>query len=171
MRLPFTVEACVALASLIASGGVHRLHAQVAADSLRESAPVQPRPAVVRGLYVNRWAVLGQRMWELIAVAKRTEINALVLDVKDDRGYVLYRSNVPLAHQIGADSTMPVSSNRMRAILDTMRANGIFPIVRIVVAKDPVLDNAKREWHPATLRRKPWLDKEGNPWLGPHQRR
>ena len=129
------------------------------------------RPVVVRGLYVNRWAVLGQRMWELIAVAKRTEVNALVLDVKDDRGYVLYRSSVPLAKRVGADTTMPVSATRIRAILDTMRANGIFPIARIVVAKDPVLANARREW--AVQRRsdgKPWLDKDGNPWLDPHQR-
>src|SRR5882672_10637164 len=79
-----------------------------------------PRPAVVRGLYVNRWAVLGQRMWELIGVARTTEVNALVIDVKDDRGYVLYRSSVALAKQIGADTTMPVSASRMRAILDTM---------------------------------------------------
>jgi hypothetical protein len=163
--------ALVALATLAASGAGHAGLAQGANDVERSRPPLQSRPAVVRGLYVNRWAVLGQRMWELIAIAKRTEVNALVLDVKDDRGYVLYRSNVPLAKQIGADSTMPVSANRMRAILDTMRANGIFPIARIVVAKDPVLANAKREW--AIQRRsdgKPWLDKEGNPWLDPHQR-
>jgi hypothetical protein len=130
-----------------------------------------PRPAVVRGLYVNRWAVLGQRMWELIDVARTTEVNALVIDVKDDRGYVLYRSDVPLAHEIGADTTMPVARSRIRAILDTMRANGIFPIARIVVAKDPMLADAKREW--AVRRKKdgaPWLDKNGNPWLDPHQR-
>ena len=41
-------------------------------------------------------------MWQLIDVAKRTEVNALVIDVKDDRGYVLYRSRVPLAREIGA---------------------------------------------------------------------
>ena len=130
-----------------------------------------PRPEVVRGLYVNRWAVLGQRMWELIDLARRTEVNALVLDVKDDRGYVLYRSRVPLARQIGSDTVMPVSAGRMRAILDTMRANGIHPIARIVVAKDPLLADAKREW--AVQRRtdgKPWLDREGKPWLDPHQR-
>jgi hypothetical protein len=129
------------------------------------------RPAILRGLYVNRWAVLGQRMWELIDLAKRTEVNALVLDVKDDRGYVLYRSNVPLAKQIGADTTMPVSASRIRGILDTMRAAGIFPIARIVVAKDPILANAKREW--AVQKRSdgtPWLDRDGKPWLDPHQR-
>ena len=38
-----------------------------------------PRPAVVRGLYVNRRAVLDGRVWNLIAVAKTTEVNALVI--------------------------------------------------------------------------------------------
>jgi hypothetical protein len=141
------------------------------AQDTTKSRPPMPRPDVLRGLYVNRWAVLGQRMWELIEVARTTEVNALVLDVKDDRGYVLYRSSVPLAREIGADTTMPVSASRIRAILDTMRANGIFPIARIVVAKDPLLADAKREW--AVQRRKdgkPWLDKDGKPWLDPHQR-
>ena len=161
----------VVLAILIASGAIHPTRAQSVADSSRAAATLQARPTVVRGLYVNRWAVLGPRMWELIDIAKRTEVNALVFDVKDDRGYVLYRSSVPLAHEIGADSTMPVPASRVRAILDTMRANDIFPIARIVVAKDPVLASAKGEW--AIQRRsdgKPWLDEEENPWLDPHQR-
>jgi hypothetical protein len=130
-----------------------------------------PRPPVVRGLYVNRWAAAGRTMWSLIDVAKRTEVNALVLDVKDDRGYVLYRSSVPLARTIGADKVNPMPAARMRAVLDTMRAHDIYPIARIVVAKDPLLANARRAW--AVIRRdtgKPWLDAHGNPWLDPHQR-
>ena len=136
----------------------------------RRDAPM-PRPDVVRGLYVNRWAVLENRIWDLINVARTTEVNALVIDVKDDRGYVLYKSNVPLARRIGADTTNPVSAVRIRAVLDTMRANDIYPIARIVVAKDPLLANAMREW--AVQRRSDstaWLDRDGNPWLDPHQR-
>jgi hypothetical protein len=136
----------------------------------QQQTPME-RPAVLRGLYVSRWAVVDDRVWQLIGVAKRTEVNALVIDVKDDRGLVLYRSNVALAKEIGADTTMPVSASGIRAILDTMRANGIFPIARIVVAKDPILANAKHEW--AVQRRSdgaPWLDEEGKPWLDPHQR-
>ena len=138
-------------------------------DSVR--SPLVPRPPVVRGLYVNRWAAVGQKIWDLIGVAKRTEVNALVIDVKDDRGYLLYRSSVPLARTIGADRFNPMRASRMRAVLDTMRAHGIYPIARIVVAKDPVLANARREW--AVQRRadgKPWLDSHGNPWLDPHHR-
>jgi hypothetical protein len=129
------------------------------------------RPKVVRGLYVNRWAVLDDRIWQMVDVAKRTEVNALVIDVKDDRGYVLYKSGVPLAQQIGADTINPVPAAKIRAVLDSMRANGVFPIARIVVAKDPLLANAKREW--AVQRRDdgtPWLDGEGKPWLDAHHR-
>ena len=137
--------------------------------------PPQPRvatPRVVRGLYVNRWAALGQRMWDLIDVAKGTEVNALVIDVKDDRGFVLYRSTVPLAREIGADTTRPMSYKRLRAVLDSMRTHGIYPIARIVVAKDPLLAERKLEW---SIKRRsdpsqPWLDKNGKPWLDPHQR-
>ncbi|HEY5414305.1 MAG TPA: putative glycoside hydrolase [Gemmatimonadaceae bacterium] len=121
---------------------------------------------------MNRWAALGQRMWDLIDVAKRTEVNALVIDVKDDRGFVLYRSTVPLAREIGADTTRPMSYRRVRAVLDSMRTYGIYPIARIVVAKDPLLAEKKLEW--SIKRRsdsaKPWLDKNGRPWLDPHQR-
>src|SRR2546423_11814559 len=157
----------LALTAVLAAGPAL---AQTAPQPVKLPA-LDPRPAVIRGLYVSRWAALGQRMWDLIGVAKLTEVNSLVIDVKDDRGYVLYRSSVPLANKMGADTVQPIPAKRMRAILDSMHANGIYPIARIVVAKDPLLANAKREW--AVKRRsdgKPWLDKNGNPWLDPHQR-
>jgi len=110
-------------------------------------------------------------MSRIIGIAKRTEINALVIDVKDDRGFVLYRSSVPLARAIGADTNHAMSAPRLRALLDTLYAHHIYAIARIVVAKDPLLAQAKLDW--AIKRKKdldPWLDKNGNPWLDPHHR-
>ncbi len=149
------------------------------ASSTRERAdpvvPVAhvPTPDTLRGLYVNRWAALGSKLDRLIVVARTTEINALVIDVKDDRGFVLYRSSVPLAREIGADTADGhwMSRSKLRAVLDTMTAHGIYPIARIVVAKDPLL--AQKKLDLAIKRKsdlKPWLDKNGNPWLDPHQR-
>jgi hypothetical protein len=131
-----------------------------------------PAPDTLRGLYVNRWAALGRKLTDLIGVAKRTEVNALVIDVKDDRGFVLYRSNVPLAREIGADTADGhwMSSSKLRAVLDTMVAYKIYPIARIVVAKDPLLAQKRLD---LAIKRKsdlqPWLDKNGKPWLDPHQ--
>ncbi|HVF38917.1 MAG TPA: putative glycoside hydrolase [Gemmatimonadaceae bacterium] len=144
----------------------------ITADSAARAKIVRvATPEIVRGLYVNRWASLGQKMGQLINVAKTTEVNALVLDVKDDRGFVLYKSRVPLAVSIGADTNSAMSHKRLRSVLDTMAAHSIYPIARIVVAKDPLLANAKLDW--AIKRRdnmQPWLDKNGQPWLDPHHR-
>ncbi len=132
-----------------------------------------PTPDTLRGLYVNRWAALGRKLTDLIGVAKRTEVNALVIDVKDDRGFLLYPSDVPLAREIGADTAdgHSLSRRKVRAILDSMAAHDIYPIARIVVAKDPLLAHKKLD---LAIKRKsdlkPWLDKNGNPWLDQHQR-
>lgn len=155
-----------------------RTPAEIArADSIRKDSAEKarivrvPTPDTLRGLYVNRWASLGRRMNELIEIAKTTEINSLVLDVKDDRGFVLYKSRVPLANEIGADTNSVMSQKKLRAILDTMVAHGIYPIARIVVAKDPLLATKRTSW---AIKRKsdmqPWLDKNGIPWLDPHHR-
>ena len=128
-----------------------------------------PTPDTLRGLYVNRWAAIGPAMWRLIEAARATEINALVIDVKDDRGLMLYRTDIPLARELGADTINPMSHGRLRAVLDTMRAHGIYPIARIVVAKDPLLATARREW---AIRRRDdsttvWLDRDSMPLLDP----
>ena len=129
------------------------------------------RPDTLRGLYVNRWAALGDRMWALLDIARRTEVNALVIDVKDDRGLTLYRSHVKLANEIGADTVRPMSAKRLGMVLDSMHKYGVYPIARIVVVKDPLLAMSRLDL--AIKRRadmKPWLDKNGKPWLDPTQR-
>ncbi|HEX6626862.1 MAG TPA: putative glycoside hydrolase [Gemmatimonadaceae bacterium] len=132
-----------------------------------------PTPDTLRGLYVNRWAALGSKLRTLIDVARKTEVNSLVIDVKDDRGFVLYPSDVALAHEIGADTADGhwMSRAKLRAVLDTLVAHQIYPIARIVVAKDPLLARKKLD---LAIKRKsdlqPWLDKNGNPWLDPHHR-
>lgn len=145
---------------------------RTAADSMRRGLfPRVATPDTLRGLYVNRWAAIGNRMWQLVDLAKRTEVNALVIDVKDDRGLLLYRSDVPLVSEIGADTVQPMSDRRLAALLDTLRRHDIYPIARIVVVKDPLLAEHRDEW--AIRRRddpsRPWTDRKGKPWLDPHQ--
>ncbi len=152
---------------------VQRTWAAPVPDSLaRAPAPLMTTPPVVHGLYVNRWAAIGTKVWQLIDLAKRTGINAFVIDVKDDRGFVLYRSRVPLAHAIGADTVRPLTGAHLRALLDTLRLHGIYPIARIVVAKDPLLAEQRPAWA-IRSRRDPsvaWRDRQGRPWVDANQR-
>src|SRR5690242_6731454 len=55
----------------------------------------------VRALYVNAWAFASPKLWCLARLADSTEINALVVDVKDDTGCMLYPSQLPTPIEIG----------------------------------------------------------------------
>src|SRR5947199_424120 len=103
-----------------------------------------PRAANIKGLYVNAWAFGSPKLWQLVRLADQTEVNAFVIDVKDDTGCMLYPSSVPTAQQIGANNC--VRAKDARARLDTLAAHGIYAIARIVVAKDPLLAERKPAW-------------------------
>ncbi|MBW8839720.1 MAG: hypothetical protein JF602_07700, partial [Gemmatimonadetes bacterium] len=103
---------------------------------------VQPEP--VKALYVNAWAFSGSKLAQLVSLADSTEINAFVIDVKDDTGCLLYPSDVRVAQDIGA--TKCVRTKDLHSRLDTLRAHDIYAIARIVVAKDPLLAERKSQW-------------------------
>lgn len=112
------------------------------------SAPVRrvpnPAPAAVRGIFLNSWAFGSSRFHQLLRLADTTEVNTFVIDVKDDTGYLTYRSAVPTAIAIGANGQLRAPDARSRLAL--MRERGIHAVARIVVAKDPLLARQKPEW-------------------------
>ena len=118
--------------------------------------------AIVRGLYVLRWAAQSPaRMKKLIAIADSTEINALVIDIKDEFGLNYRSSDTLVARNSGNAGIIP----NLKAMVDTMKAHGVTPIARIVVFKDSV---AARLNPQHTIRKADgsvWRDKEGLAWV------
>src|SRR5688572_22091274 len=59
--------------------------AGAAATPTRRAPSTRADTAIIRGIYVNRWAAQSPRkMRNLIALADSTEINAFVIDIKDE---------------------------------------------------------------------------------------
>lgn len=117
----------------------------------------------VKALYVNAWAFSSPKLWTLARLADSTEINALVVDVKDDTGCMLYPSQVPTAVEIGASAC--ARTKNVEARLDTLRAHHIYAIARIVVAKDPRLAERKPEWSVKDRRGGLWRDRINIAWV------
>jgi len=132
----------------------------VVADSL-------PAPSAVRALYVNRWASQSRkRMAKLIATADSTEINALVIDMKDEFGLNYATKNSEFAKNAGTASKI----SNVTALIDTLKAHKILPIARIVVFKDSVTARVHPDW---TIRKSDnsiWRDKKGIAWVNPYHR-
>jgi hypothetical protein len=122
-----------------------------------------PAPASIKALYVNAWAFGSAKLWQLVRLADETEINAFVVDVKDDTGCTLYPSAVPTAQEIGANKC--VRTKNVRDRLDTLAAHGIYAIARFVVAKDPLLAERKRAWSVQHRDGGLWRDRIGMAWV------
>ena len=120
-------------------------------------------PPGVKALYVNAWAFGSNKLWHLVALADETEINALVVDVKDDTGCMLYESAVSTAKDVGANRCVRTRSVRDR--LDTLHAHGIHAIARIVVAKDPKLAEGKPGWSVRDVGGGLWRDRINSAWV------
>ena len=128
-------------------------------EPLFDNMTVEP----VKALYVNAWAFGSSKLWRLVSLADSTEINALVIDVKDDTGCLLYPSDVKVAQDIGA--TKCVRTRDVRSRLDTLRAHDIYAIARIVVAKDPLLAERKSRWSVQHRDGGLWRDRIGSAWV------
>ncbi|HEY0242456.1 MAG TPA: putative glycoside hydrolase [Gemmatimonadaceae bacterium] len=123
------------------------------------------RDAPIRGLYVNRFAAQGRKkMQRLIAIADSTEINAFVIDVKDEFG-LNYNSTDPML-QKNAGTQTKVSN--LKALVDTLNAHGILPIARIVVFKDSVAARMNPSYVIRKADGSPWRDHKGLTWVNPY---
>jgi hypothetical protein len=120
-------------------------------------------PRQVRAIYLNAWAFGGQRFYDLVRLADTTEINAFVIDVKDDTGYLTYRSDVPTAVAIGANEQRRARDTEAR--LRVLQVKSIHAIARIVVAKDPLLAHRKPEWSVRHVNGGPWRDRLNFAWV------
>jgi hypothetical protein len=117
-----------------------------------------------RGLYVYRFGANPRRMKHLIGIADSTEINALIIDVKDEFG-LNYVSDDPMVRK---NAGTQVKASHLGALVDTIRAHGILPVARIVVFKDSV---TARNNPDHTIRKEDgtaWHDKKGQTWVNPY---
>jgi len=123
------------------------------------------RDAPIRGLYINRFAAQStKKMNKLLAIADSTEINAFVIDVKDEFG-LNYNSPDPMVQKNGGTQTKVAN---LKALVDSINKHGVLPIARIVVFKDSVTARL----NPNSVIRKadgsPWRDHKGLTWVNPY---
>lgn len=164
--LPWPVLLLLVAAPLVAQEPVLPVAAPIVARPPARRTPLPP-PDVVRGIFVNSWAFGSRRFEDLLRLADTTEINAFVIDVKDDTGYLTYPSAVPTAVAIGANGQLRARDTRAR--LERMRARGVHAIARIVVAKDPLLAQRKPAWAVSHVEGGLWRDRLNFAWVDAFQ--
>jgi hypothetical protein len=101
--------------------------------------PIDLEPVVVRALHVAGWTVGDETRWrEILDLAASTEINSLVVDLKDESGLVFFRTTVPTAGTVGAIQ----EEYSLAEVVSTVADAGLYLIGRIVTFQDPIAARA-----------------------------
>ncbi len=100
-------------------------------------------PLTIKGIYVSGNRAGSDQIDDLIALCKRTEVNAMVIDVKSDHGHLTFSVDNNIIKQAGIiPRSVPIKD--INALMAKLQENNIYPIGRIVTFKDNVI----RETHP-----------------------
>ena len=122
-------------------------------------------PAVkVKGLYVTAWSAgMADKLAHYVELCDTTEINALVIDVKDDRGQITFLHSIEGASQAGSNIIPEIE--KTTALL---KEHGIYAIARVVCFKDPLWSRLHPGLAIHDARGAPWKDADGTAWLDPY---
>jgi hypothetical protein len=124
-------------------------------------------PFEARGVYIPFGLLTSrQRTLTILDMISSTELNTVVVDVKGDRGWLAYASDLPLAKELGVSvrDVMDIGE-----FLDVCRRRGIYTVARLVVFKDNPLAHGRPELAVKRADDSVWLDREMLGWANPYR--
>lgn len=150
----------------ITAGGYISL-TQVVTASLPATITLTLEPLIYKGVYIPFGLLYApEAVYGILDMVDRTELNAIVVDVKSDRGRLAYQSGLEIAIQGEAYASEVMDLNEL---LRACKERGIYAIARLVTFKDPILAKVKPEWAITRKSGKLYLDGEELPWGDPYK--
>ncbi|MDC3413680.1 putative glycoside hydrolase [Terrihalobacillus insolitus] len=122
-------------------------------------------PDAVRGIYVTGPSAGGSRFTKLMDLVESTDLNAMVIDIKEDFGNLTFKPDTDSPYAETAQNFI----DNPREMIKTLEDKGIYPIARVVVFKDSFLAK-KRPDLSFTKDGKVWTNGKGEAFVSPFQK-
>lgn len=137
--------------------------------SLSLNRPLFPAPYPVKAIYLNAYSAGNQKKIEdIINLLNSTELNAVVIDIKDYTGRIAFDTDSELINNLGSEQIKIPDFGKLIARL---HENNIYVAVRIAVFQDPYLAAKKPELAIKNADSgQIWKDRKGLSWVDPASR-
>lgn len=124
-------------------------------------------PVTSKGIYVTAAGAQNQ-LDHLISLVDSCELNTMVIDIKDDDGYITYAMDYPEAKELKATTTY---IQDIDAVIKKLKEKGIYTIARVVTFKDPVLAERRPELALKNKDGSMFRDKANQAWVNPYNKK
>ncbi len=135
-------------------------------DAEEASRFLTQRPEV-RGIYITGPMAGSASFDNLLALVDETELNAMVVDVKNDQGELTFKMDLKEALDMGACVGY---IQDMPSFMAKLKEHGIYTIARIPCSKDPILASGMPELALTRPDGTPVTDANGLAWVNPYKR-
>lgn len=138
-------------------------------DSQATPEPEKPThlqtPDYVRGIYMTSW-VASTRDWRtsLVKMIEETEINSIVIDVKDYTGKIAFEVSDPEIKKYNSDEKR---IDDIKDFIKSLHEKNIYAIARIAVFQDPYMVKMRPDLAIKTKTGEVWKDRKGLTWIDP----
>ncbi len=123
-------------------------------------------PEKVRGIYVSGpMAGSGAPFQSILDNIEGSEINTVVIDFKNDDGFITAKIDSPTVTEIGAGKAY---ISDIRGLIETLKEKGLYVIARVVAFRDPYLAEKKPEWSLHLADGSLYRDRQGMAWVDPY---
>ncbi|HDQ16740.1 MAG TPA: hypothetical protein ENN31_01295, partial [Candidatus Vogelbacteria bacterium] len=125
-------------------------------------------PKPLRAIYLTGYTAGNlNRRQALVKLVEETELNALVIDIKDDSGYLSF---LPETKELQAYNTGLTKIKDLDIFLSELKEKNIFVIGRISVFQDPLLAIRRPDLAIKDYQGNIWRDHKNLAWLDPSKK-
>ncbi len=174
MKLHFRLLLCGLCLSIVGCSGKSAPAKPTPVKPAKTALPEPPpspfkKPEYVRGIYLTAWSAGSpKRMDKVLAMLDRTELNALVIDVRDAGQNYWKGMGIKLSDECGATTVAVVNGKKL---MDRLLAHGTYPIARIACFRDKYVPKKYPNLAVNKSTGGVWKDRGGYTWLDPYNKK
>lgn len=131
---------------------------------IENQKPLPQRPAVIKAIYATAWSAGNEsKVQYFLDLLNTTELNAIVIDVKDYTGVVSYPTTIEAVEKIGASEKRIAKVN---ALIKRLHEAGVYVIGRVSVFQDTKLAYARPDLAlRSSSTNEVWTDRKKVAWM------
>jgi hypothetical protein len=132
---------------------------------------VKLEPITVKALYLSFWRASNNspRLKEILEIIEQTEINTIVVDVKNEYGSTSYKTSFEKANGYGAHEDR--TNRNIEQFIELMKSRNIYTIARVVTFKDELQASNNPEYAIKKEDGTIWRNHDDMAWVDPFDKR
>ncbi len=125
-------------------------------------------PEPVRAIYMTGWAAATSSLRNhIIKLAKNSEVNSIVIDIKDYTGQILFDTEDDALKKLGTEE---IRIKDLKELIEDLHKENIYVIARIAVFQDPLFAQKYPKTAVQSTKGGVWKDQNGLSFIDPSVR-